>query len=116
MKFNEIFYGKFDGDVLLIQPNMLQKTKPEYIDPVQTDYWENSEKVGSLFGDLPIEPNWGLLSIAGNFKRCKYTTRYLDFHLYDYIKLKLNGEFIENSDIFKILENKKCYKICGYKF
>lgn len=71
MKFNEIFYEKFDGDVLLIQPNMLQKIKPKYIDPVQTDYWENSEKVGSLLGDLPIEPNWGLLSIAGNLKRDK---------------------------------------------
>ncbi len=96
MKFNEIFYEKFDGDVLLIQPNMLQKIKPKYIDPVQTDYWENSEKVGSL------------LSIAGNLKRDKKCSmRYLDFHLYDYVKLKIKGEFIESSDILKILKNKK---------
>ena len=61
MKFREVYYGQNSADVLLIQPNVLQKTKPENIDPVQTYYWDTCSKVGSLFGDLPIEPNWGLL-------------------------------------------------------
>lgn len=38
MKFNEIYFSHESGDVLLIQPNMLQPTLPEHIDPVQTEY------------------------------------------------------------------------------
>ena len=107
MDFQDIYYGKNSIDVLLIQPNILQRIKPENIDPVQTHYWDICSKVGSLFGDLPIEPNWGLLSIAKALSIKGYKALYLDFHLYEYIKIKKENEFLIDNDLFKILSNKK---------
>ena len=107
MKFNDIYYEKSNVDILLIQPNVLQHIKPKNIDPVQTYYWETCNKVGSLFGDLPIEPNWGLLSIAKALSAKGYEALYLDFHLYEYIKVKKENEFLTDSDLLKILSNKK---------
>lgn len=107
MKFREVYYGQNSADVLLIQPNVLQKIKPENIDPVQTYYWDTCSKVGSLFGDLPIEPNWGLLSIAKALSIKGYTSLYLYFHLYDYIKIKKENEFLTENDLVKILSKKK---------
>lgn len=112
MNFREIYYGESSGDVLLIQPNMLQQILPENIDPVQTDYWDTCSNVGSLFGDLPIEPNWGLLSIAANLIKNGYSVEHIDFHLYDYIKVKKENAFITSEDIEKILLNKN-YKVIG---
>lgn len=112
MKFNEIYFSHESGDVLLIQPNMLQPTLPEHIDPVQTEYWNCCDRVGSLLGDLPIEPNWGLLSIASNLLQNGYKVSHIDFHLYDYIKVKRKNEFINEEDIFNVL-SKKEFKVVG---
>ena len=112
MNFHEIFFGQSDGDVLLIQPNMLQQTKPEHIDPIQTEYWKSCESVGSLFGDLPIEPNWGLLSISTSLKQNGYKVAHIDFNLYDYIKVKKTNEFITLTDIRHVLLRKR-YRVIG---
>lgn len=106
MNFKEIYYGENKVDILLIQPNVLQRVKPENIDPVQTYYWDVCSKVGSLFGDLPIEPNWGLLSIAKSLSINGYKTLYLDLHLFEYVKVKKENEFLSESDLFEILSNK----------
>ena len=112
MKFDEIFYEQDCCDVLLIQPNMLQQVSPKYIDPVQTEYWDSLSHVGSLFGDLPIEPNWGLLYIASSLKANNYKVSLLDFHLYDYVKFQKTGCFIDIKDIKNIL-SLKSFKVVG---
>lgn len=112
MKFNDIFFEKDDYDVLLIQPNMLQQIDAKYVDPVQIEYWNSLEKVGGLFGDLPIEPNWGLLYIAASLKENGIKTGLLDLHLYDYIKYTKTNDFIDESDIRKLLKLKK-FKLIG---
>ncbi|MBE6033734.1 MAG: B12-binding domain-containing radical SAM protein [Clostridiales bacterium] len=112
MNFNDIFFKKEDFDVLLLQPNMLQQIDAKYVDPVQIEYWNSLEKVGSLFGDLPIEPNWGLLYIAASLKANGIKTGLLDLHLYDYIKYTKTNNFIDEADIKKLLELKN-FKLIG---
>jgi len=108
MEFNDIFYSYSSEDVLLIQPHVLKHVQVKDMDPVQLNYWEKTDKVGSLIGDLPIEPNWGLLYIASALKQKEYKVSYIDFHLFDYVKHLKTDEFISDEDIESILSKKKC--------
>lgn len=110
--FHDIFHMKNEVDVLLIQPHIFKHTPVDYIDPVQLDYWESMGKVGKLLGDLPIEPNWGLLYMASSLIRNQYSVEMLDFHLFDYMKFTKTGEFIGYEDIEEVLKLKR-FKVVG---
>ncbi|SET05031.1 B12-binding domain-containing radical SAM protein [[Clostridium] polysaccharolyticum] len=112
MKFNEIFLEEKKIDVLMIQPPVLKHVAVEQIDVVQTHYWEESDKIGSLIGDLPIEPNWGLLFLSSALKNHLFTTQLIDFHLYDYVKYEKTGEFITEKDMEEVLKKKKFKIVC----
>ena len=112
MNFNQIFYEREKCEVLLIQPHILKQVPLSDIDEVQTTYWRLMSSVGTLFGDLPIEPNWGLMYIAANCKANGIKVRMLDFHLYDYIKYQRNGKFISYDDIEAILR-RKSFRVVG---
>lgn len=107
MNFSEMFNTNVKSDVLLIQPHILKHVSVEDIDIVQQHYWDASDKVGSLIGDLPIEPNWGLLYLSSALKHNDFSVHMLDFHLYDYVKYTKTGNFIDYDDIEKILSTKK---------
>jgi len=107
-----MFYESTKADVLLIQPPILKHVKKRDIDPVQTNYWDKSDKVGSLIGDLPIEPNWGLLYLASSLRLNNITVNLVDFHLYDYVKYKKTDEFVNLAEIERTLKLKK-FKMVG---
>lgn len=109
--FEEIFFGEKECDVLLIQPNVLQHTNLNNTFS-QKEYWMLMEKTGTLFGDLPIEPNWGVLYVASALESQNYSVCYLDFHLYDYVKYKKTGEFITDYEINDMISRKK-FKYVG---
>lgn len=112
LNFNEIFYSESECDVLLIQPNMLQQIPEKYIDPVQLEYWNSMDQVGSLLGDLPIEPNLGLLYLASSLKSNGYKVKMLDFHLYEYVKYKKTNEFLNLEEIKQLIKINK-FKAVG---
>lgn len=112
MNSNEMFYSKSETDVLLIQPPILKHQPESLIDPVQTDYWDSMGNVGKLLGDLPIEPNCGLLYLGASLKENNYSVQMVDFHLFDFLKYENTGEFCSSKDITEILSKKKA-KVIG---
>jgi anaerobic magnesium-protoporphyrin IX monomethyl ester cyclase len=112
MNFNQMFYEKNDCDVLLIQPHVLNNTSIGKIDPVQKNYWKYLDKAGMLLGDLPIEPNWGLLYLASSLKKNNKSVHLLDFNIYDYVKYEKSNEFITYNEIKTILKMQQ-FKIVG---
>ena len=112
MKTYDTFFKSENHDVLLIQPPILKHTTYDLQDEVQSNYWKSLEKVGKLVGDLPIEPNWGLLYLASSLKANNISVQLIDFHLYDFIKFNKVKTFITEEEIEKILRRKK-FKVVG---
>lgn len=112
MNSNEMFYSESETDVLLIQPPILKHLAEPDIDPVQLNYWDSMGKVGRLLGDLPIEPNCGLMYLGASLKKNNYSVQMVDFHLFDYLKYENTGDFCSPKDITSILSRKHA-KVIG---
>lgn len=104
MTFNDTYYEYEDVDVVLIQPYL----KRNQADPLQNAYYDKNGSISDKsFADLPVEANWGLLSIAAALKKRGYSVRYLDLNLFDHVKCANTGERISSEDIAEILQRKR---------
>lgn len=86
------------ADIILIQPSTLFKRRDVDLDVI--DYFKNMNVIGSLTGDSPVEPNYGLLTLASRIKEIGFTVSILDFNEIDYhlrnIDRQLNDSIVES--------------------
>src|SRR4030042_64733 len=75
-------------DIVLIQPPVSKKTVEE--DPRILSYFKALQQVGSLLGDSPLEPNYGLLTLAAILRELHFNVAYLDLNIHDY-RLRSSG-------------------------
>lgn len=90
-------------DVLLLQPHLNKQMLREELGPVQNEFWDALNQVGSLGGDQPTEPNIGLLYVASSLESKGYTVELIDFHLLDNLIRQTDNRFLTWEDIRRIL-------------
>ncbi len=101
-----------DVDVLLIQPSSLFRKK--VIDPDVEEYFNCLSDMGGLTGDSPIEPNYGLLSLATNLVHNNISVEILDLNYIDF-HLRAHGEVLDD-EIISSLMNSIRAKIIGISY
>ncbi len=87
-------------DVVLIQPSVIRRIDRE--DPKIISYFESMNKIGSLLGDSPLEPNYGLLTIAQVLRNSGIAVDFIDFTFHD-LQLRNSGRRLTDDDIKTIL-------------
>jgi radical SAM superfamily enzyme YgiQ (UPF0313 family) len=88
------------ADILLIQPSVLKRIPEEH--PAILSYFEAQQAIGSLMGDSPLEPNYGLLTLASVLRQADIEVSYLDLTLED-LALRREGLMLTDEYLGGIL-------------
>lgn len=99
-------------DIVFIQPSVLRKDRGE--DPVVLDYFSTMARVGNLVGDSPLEPNYGMLTLAAILRNQGYSVGYLDLTDTD-IQLRRQGTALQQSHVEAALQQFRA-KIFGVSY
>jgi len=98
------FNTDIQTDVLLIQPSTL--FQQAFVDPDVFHYFNSLRRVGELSGDSPVEPNYGILTLATRLRESNIKVQILDFNYIDFI-LRQKGAMLSADLVESIL--KRCH-------
>jgi radical SAM superfamily enzyme YgiQ (UPF0313 family) len=102
----EIMHKKDALDILLINPPVTKRVFRSELTYIERRYWETMEKIGILWGDHKIEPNYGLLSIAAKLIQNNFKTDLVDFNIIDHYYRDNKKTFLSEQNIEETIKNK----------